>query len=426
MVTYHELDGVKPGAVQELADGWGKLWRKRLEQRGDDVHEYAGRLRNHWEGEAADAAFGRLKRFRNELDATKAPVTTIETMLSGLAESLVQAKGMLDDAKAEAQRIPAKIVADGGDIEITYTGDEDLDKDHKMAIARSMADVLDTIDDALDIAAKADKSAAKALRELVPGFDPTSRRTGDVSAKDIPKPGTDPAKVNKWWNSLSPAEQQYLIHKYPERIGWLDGVPAICRDQANKVTLERERERNETRKDALLDRKHELESEHSPGGASERAAELERIKRELSVVNNNLKGIAALQDRLDEPGKGQPKAYLLGFEPGRLGDRDGDGMPDDDGRVVLAVGNPDTADNVATYVPGTGNDLGGVAGAVGYTDRMARDAETTAPHDDTVVIMWLGYDAPDDPLLNSPSGEYAQAASDDLRRFQDGLRATHE
>jgi pimeloyl-ACP methyl ester carboxylesterase len=44
----------------------------------------------------------------------------------------------------------------------------------------------------------------------------------------------------------------------------------------------------------------------------------------------------------------------------------------------------------------------------------------------TVGILWLGYDAPQSILPEAMDVSYAQDARDDLSRFQDGLRVTHE
>ncbi|MET8798505.1 hypothetical protein ABZV91_19000 [Nocardia sp. NPDC004568] len=51
-----------------------------------------------------------------------------------------------------------------------------------------------------------------------------------------PRRGTaeDAKRINKWWNSLSSAEQEKLLHKEPERIGNLNGIPVAVRSEANK------------------------------------------------------------------------------------------------------------------------------------------------------------------------------------------------
>ncbi|MGH3716053.1 MAG: alpha/beta hydrolase, partial [Micromonosporaceae bacterium] len=375
--------------------------------------------------DACDAATGRLRSLAGEVDATQAPLIAIDTELTALADDLGKARGALLDALDEAKLVPATVSEDG--TEVTYTGPA-LDKERTKVVQSRMMEVLDAIDDAVQRAHKADQAAAKRLAKLVPGYDPKTQGNGYVPEGDLPAPGTDPKKVNAWWDGLSPAEQQYLIHRHPDRIGRLDGVPVMYRDQANRVRLARERDKAEARRRKVRARLEELETIMRDGdssAATRAAREAARLMREREVLDKNLRGIKAIEGRLyDAPTK--PRAYLIGFEPGTVEDRGHDGVDDSDGRAIIAIGNPDTADHVATFVPGTGNDLGNVNGQVEYADKMALDAGRAAPDEDTAVIMWLGYDAPDDPFVNSPAEHYAEAATDDLRRFQDGLRATHE
>ncbi|GAA3161933.1 hypothetical protein GCM10020255_045460 [Rhodococcus baikonurensis] len=78
-----------------------------------------------------------------------------------------------------------------------------------------------------------------------------------------------------------------------------------------------------------------------------------------------------------------------------------------DGHAVVAVGNPDAADNVATLVPGTGSGLSGVGGDLQRTKAMYDAAVGTVPTEATSVILWSGYDAPQafptQPRISTPT-----------------------
>jgi pimeloyl-ACP methyl ester carboxylesterase len=111
---------------------------------------------------------------------------------------------------------------------------------------------------------------------------------------------------------------------------------------------------------------------------------------------------------------GTQRLYLLGFDA------------TGNGRAIVAVGNPDTADNVVTYVPGTGAGLDAVRGDLGRADIMTREANTHDPARRTVAVCWIGYDAPQDIVPQAARASYAIAAGADLDRFQDGLRVTHD
>lgn len=118
--------------------------------------------------------------------------------------------------------------------------------------------------------------------------------------------------------------------------------------------------------------------------------------------------------RLPGPFEGDGlRAYLLAV------DRSGDG------RLVVAFGDPDRADAVLTHVPGMTASLATAPGELTRAERVAERATQLAPGRRTSAIMWLGYDAPDG-ITQAMSRESAEAGAGALRRFQEGLRITHE
>ncbi len=114
--------------------------------------------------------------------------------------------------------------------------------------------------------------------------------------------------------------------------------------------------------------------------------------------------------------------YLLG-----IGD-------EGNGRAIVSYGNPDTARNVAAYVPGLNTSLD--ADFARNDLKRARDtaigAKEMDPNSSTASIVWLGYDAPqtsaDDPMGNlAVMGESnARVGADSYNRFMAGIAATNE
>jgi len=183
---------------------------------------------------------------------------------------------------------------------------------------------------------------------------------------DPPSCTATPAEVRHWWEALSPAQRRWLLSTEPGRLGPLDGVPAAIRDLANRLTLD-----------------------------------------ELPA---RLPGLDALRDRLSD-GAGT-RAYLLQIDPAG------------EGKAVVALGDPDRAANVLTQVPGMTADLASYGGELARAERIAARATELAPETATSAIMWLGYDAPD--FVHEAAGRArATAGATALRRFQEGLRATH-
>lgn len=203
---------------------------------------------------------------------------------------------------------------------------------------------------------------ASALPAAIP-FSDARTAAGIASA-------AGPAAVRVWWDGLTPAQRMWLITTAPDRIGALDGVPAVDRDRANR--------------------------------------ELLRIERSRPHDKATLAGLDAIAERL---AKG---ALLL--------DLDTRG----DGRAIVAFGDPDHADNVLTFVPGmhTGLDRT-LAANLDRTLAMGNAAMAADPAKTTSAVLWLGYDAPDG-LFEAAQAKYAHEARADLHDFQEGLVATHD
>jgi len=190
--------------------------------------------------------------------------------------------------------------------------------------------------------------------------------TATPPAIDPPSCTATPAEVRRWWAALSPAQHRWLLATDPGRLGPLDGIPAAARDAANRLTLD-----------------------------------------ELPA---RLPGLDALRDRL-AAGDGA-RAYLLRIDPAG------------DGQAVVALGDPDRAANVLTQVPGMTADLASYGEELVRAERIAARAAELAPETATSAVMWLGYDAPDF-VHEAASRSQATAGAAGLRRFQEGLRATH-
>jgi hypothetical protein len=195
---------------------------------------------------------------------------------------------------------------------------------------------------------------------------------GPIQAPRVP--GTRvPAEVAGWWAGLSEAQQGAVISLSPALIGALDGVPAWARDRANRLLLDR----------VLRDPRS------SPGAAVTAGVVARRIAREE----------AAGQD---------VQLQLL--------DLAGD-------RVVLALGDLDTADTVAVLVPGVGNtpedDLGGLVGNAKDVAAASRHASAGAS---LATVVWLGYRTPD-TIVTGSMRFAAEAGGPALARSLAGLAA---
>src|SRR5581483_7525287 len=82
------------------------------------------------------------------------------------------------------------------------------------------------IDEAVQTANDLDTRTAADLYGLVPAI---AEKMTVVDLSSVPRAGSDPAAVNRWWSALTAEQQRWLIENDPAAIGRLDGVPADAR-----------------------------------------------------------------------------------------------------------------------------------------------------------------------------------------------------
>jgi Alpha/beta hydrolase len=232
------------------------------------------------------------------------------------------------------------------------------------------------------VAATADAAAAGRLTDVAGMADTTP----PAPPATLPPCTATPADVRRWWDTLTPAQQRWLAVTDAAWLGALDGVPAAFRDAANRLLLDRRRADLDTAAPAV----------HG------------RDRRRLHELRHGLRQLA---DRLAQ--RDGPRAYLLRLDLAG------------DGRAVVALGDPDRADNVLTHVPGMTADLESYGGELARAERVAVRAAELGPGAATSTVMWLDYDAPD--FVDEAAGAgRARTGAAALRHFQDGLRATHD
>lgn len=114
---------------------------------------------------------------------------------------------------------------------------------------------------------------------------------------------------------------------------------------------------------------------------------------------------------------GTNPVLLLTYEPLEFGGR---------GRVAIAIGDPDTADNTTVLVPGARSSVRG--GYLSHPDALNvyHEVSHADPDRSNSVVMWMGYRAPDsftDPQIAQPSS--ARAGGKLLADDVNDLRQSH-
>ena len=232
------------------------------------------------------------------------------------------------------------------------------------------------------------------LKKLLVTFDAVDQSTASAlanagappapphpSTSTIPGMGTDPERVHRWWDSLSPDERERVADEQPERIGNLDGIPVAIRDYANRKVMNQDLARvRHAASGAGVPAETVLAAPENYGLTQADATRYRNAEKVQKGIDVNA--------RKNPDGSPRYPVFLHTYEPEAFGGQ---------GRAAIAMGNPDEADNTTVLVPGTGNSV-----RDGYFERpdglnVYQETQSAAPDSKNSVVLWMGYDAPDSP-----------------------------
>ncbi|WP_103535039.1 alpha/beta hydrolase [Streptomyces sp. SM11] len=422
-LTWSALREVKCAELEEAADGWGRVSNRADAARDRIEGQFLPGLHDTQKGEAAGATEGRLRRLGTNFQYIYTECGLLRTTLNSLAHEIKAQQRVLQGALDDAAALKFTVHADGS---VTYPAAGEGLVDGKPLAggtasgvpnpgmvtpsglvapnpnAGKAQDIADRVAQAVRTAADADWRYTRILRSLkaqeglsVPAATWTDaaadaaavRQAARSYLKDAIPHDASPAERKEWWAGLTDEQREEYLAVYPDRIGNLDGIPALVRDAANRDNLQ------------LLMGK--LEGRDDDDSATKLAA-LREIDRQLRAV----------------PKAGEPPMYLLG-----IGDQG-------NGRAIVSYGNPDTARNVAAYVPGLNTSLDEEF-AEGDLKRARDLSIATNQHGEpSAAITWLGYDAPQSPdglgTLAVAAGGRAEEGGQAFGEFMSGIAAAND
>lgn len=407
-VQWGDLAGADLGPLETLLDQW-RGYVERLAEYGnvlaEDVAKHLGE--DVFEGDDAVAARARLDSFQKAISGDVLERAT--AIRDALAEQYEALKAQLDrhgTITTDAGNAGLSIAADGyvtlARPEQTVMGVEETEAQQQL-----INDTAAAVGACLDAYELADEQLAAALNAAWEAPSELPMPIGEnPEVNNIP---TGPEHVADWWASLDPMEQAAYLEAFPDVLGSLDGMPADARNTANEATLEREVNALDAEISSLESQLADMDARGVPEDSSERLM----LEEDLAAVQGKYDDATGLQtniEALEEEGK---DVYLLDYSL------------EDDGQAVVSIGNPDTADNTAVHVPGTYSELSNFGTQMERASTMHTDASYVAAGEETAVIAWLGYDAPDD-LGQASDPQQAHDATDDLNSFMNGLDAAHQ
>lgn len=355
-------------------------------------------MRASWQGQAASTAIikaeqnlNRQEELRARLSALQQALNTGGTQLGFTRSGLLATVAMLravgwqvsDDGTATPPALPP--------------------------ILRLMAPAWTAIlQKLLAVFAQIDAATAAALQAAIAGPIPETPPGTLGDPRKLPAPGTSPEEVKKWWDSLSQFEKSQLIADHPPELGNLNGIPADVRDQVNQAVLHDDL----TRVSDVAGRYGVSTDEvlANPSAYGLTSADATRYTNAAQTQ----KGL----NKMAAEGKQDRPVMLWAYDPLAFNGQ---------GKAAVAIGNPDTAQNTAVVVPGTGSSVEDGWLESDNATNLYDQMRLGAPDESTSVIAWMGYDAPDSPTdtrIATPG--LARAGGDLLAADVNGLSATHE
>ncbi|MFC5667381.1 alpha/beta hydrolase [Kitasatospora misakiensis] len=410
MSSYFELLlRFDPNGLRDAAKSWRGLSSSVREADIRHRSQVNGPLRHmKWSGKDAEYAFSTLERTEQILEIVRVESAAVALALDTVADRMYQAQTNLRNAVHRAEEWGLSIASDGTvNLPVqSYADQHDADgQADRKALVTLRGEAQERVNKALTDAREASDKGDLALSRLDADIltrprvfgaaAETARDVRDVE-KDlgltspyIPE-NTDPQKSADWWKSLTPEQQAGYLALHPDQVGQLDGLPSTVRDEANRLVLEQQ-----------LD---ELKSGDARGSGLT-----------FEEYNKREGALRELKERLDQQDgeSAEKQLFLLGLDA------------KGDGKAIVALGNPDTADHTAVMVPGTGTTLASMPGQITRVTAL-QDSAIDAGHGNknVSVISWLGYDAPEIPpeSLGVMGTGRANDGAEAMRRFTTGTR----
>ncbi|MEU8031080.1 alpha/beta hydrolase [Streptomyces sp. NPDC049099] len=207
---------------------------------------------------------------------------------------------------------------------------------------------------------------------------------GSIHGLHLPDPQAAPARLSRFFASLSPEDRNRLAHRYPLAVGNMNGAPAAVRYRANRIALEQQRE---------VEKKRMHDSRLSTAGQQDAGSRMHRYESLLG-----------------------PGRQILAFDP------------EGSGRVAEVFGNLDEAQRISVVVPGVDTDLltfqrtaRPYSAPVGMAEALYAAERAQSPRTRTAVIAWADYTAPDGLGMDAATGLRAAEGAVRLNALVGGL-----
>lgn len=375
-VTIPQIEASHPEALTRAADQMGvaaAAYQAQIERQQANL----AKLTSGWQGPASDAAVADGQKTLAQMCSVHDALVKAQAALQAGGAQLTELRTSVQQSVAQLEGQGWQVAPDGV---VSVRPGSALDLlarispvnalTIRMLAARNTA----TVKTLLAEFDAADQRTDQAVRQAVAGLDSTSG--GGPGGKGEPKNSLTPTQVQSKANRKiqqqdlarvrSAAEAHHVsvedVQAHPEQYG-LTATDVIRYHNANEVQKAMDRYAND-------------------------------------AVDSN---------------RQTPPIYLLKYDPEAFGGK---------GSAAIAIGNPDTAANATVKVSGLSTSV--KAGSLDNPDPVNLYNETSKadPSKSNAVVMWMGYDAPNDQAVAVPT--MAQHGAEILAADVNALSAAHQ
>ncbi|MFE6825565.1 alpha/beta hydrolase [Streptomyces sp. NPDC057690] len=207
---------------------------------------------------------------------------------------------------------------------------------------------------------------------------------GVLAGHRLPDPDSAPARLARFFASLSAPQRAVLVHDYPLAVGNMNGAPAELRYRANRVALLQQ---------IRLERTRMHDKRLTPSGQQLAGRRMHRYES-MSTADRQ----------------------ILAFDP------------EGSGRVAEVFGSLDKAERISVVVPGVDTDLltfqrtnRKYSAPVGMAQALWSAEREASPSTPTAVIAWADYTSPDGLGIDSATAMRAESGAVRLNALLNAL-----
>ncbi len=197
---------------------------------------------------------------------------------------------------------------------------------------------------------------------------------GSIAGQRLPAATSSPARLTRFFASLTERQRADLAHRYPLAVGNMNGAPVELRYRANRIALHEARD---------VERKRMHDDGLTPEGQREAGRRMHRFESMMRA------------DR-----------HILAFDP------------EGSGRAAEVFGDLDEAERISVVVPGVDTDLltfqrtsRKYSAPVGMAQSLYAAEREVRPSTRTAVIAWADYTSPSGLGIDSATAMRAQSGA---------------